>query len=133
MTKHLKPELETICFLAKLTEQGQLCWREDESDTYSSSAAGERFVVEFLRFEPTSGCGADRTLARLSAFLTVWDFAVGTECYDRICEMLAASEPRLKEWRADCETRWLERFNAFKTKVRKDCTSSQRNRKRKAS
>jgi len=131
MTKLRNTPMETVRFLAKLTEQGRLRWQKDGPDTYSASAAGEKFKVEFLYYMPTDECMADRAAVRLTG-LVYADFAVGTVGFDEICRMLATSELELNKWRTAVEAEWLKRFNAFKAKLRKARSSPRRKGRSKA-
>ena len=93
--------LEIIHSLLRLTHAQKLVWKRVECDTdrYEATTNGQSFYVEFIYFLRTDEVGSDRTMARLSAFL-LFDFCIGTEGFDLLCEMLSIGDEKWTEARA---------------------------------
>ena len=93
--------LEIIRSLLRLTRAQKLVWKkvEYEADRYEATAKGQNFAVEFIYFARTDEVGSDRTMARLTAFL-MFDFCIGTEGFDLLCEMLSIGDEDWTKLRA---------------------------------
>src|SRR5438132_9656739 len=89
------------------TKQGKIRWtREDDAGRFEASVSGQTFTVEFIYFLRTDEVGSDRTMARIGAF-NLYDYCIGTEGFDLICEMLSIDDP---EW-AEARERRQKRFD----------------------
>jgi len=87
--------IELIRLLLDLTRRRQIQWRSVKGeDRWEARAGKEVFTVEFIYLARTDETGSDRTMARLHAFL-MFDYCIGTEGMDLICEMLSLGD---KEW-----------------------------------
>lgn len=87
--------------LLSLTKQEKLQWAKsvDKCDKFDASASGKHFYVEFIYLARTDEVGSDRTIARLSAFNLLFDYSIGTEGFDLLCEMLSPSDENWSEAR----------------------------------
>lgn len=98
--------LEIIHSLLRLTHAKKLVWKrveyevgQYEADLYEATIEDQTFAVEFIYFLRTDEVGSDRTMARLRAFL-LFDFCIGTEGFDLLCEMLSIGDENWTEARA---------------------------------
>lgn len=80
-----------------LTKSGKLRWSKssDDCDKFEAAVSGQAFHVEFIYLARTDEVGSDRTVARFCAFNLMFDYSIGTEGFDLLCEMLSTSD---QEW-----------------------------------
>ncbi len=113
------PAVALIRELILLTKQGELQWAKsvDEYDKFDALLLDKAFYVEFIFLARTDDVGSDRTVARLSAFSLVFDYCIGTEGFDLLCEMLSIGDERWTELRKHSQEkledglRFLKSFN----------------------
>jgi len=100
--KH-KP-LDLVRLLARVTRAGKIVWRKERSrDRWAASIGSEKPYVEFIYLARTDDVGSDRTIARLSAFGIILDYAIGTEGWELICEMLSTKDDDWRKWKQRCD------------------------------
>ena len=101
----MKPKsLELVRLLARITRAGKIVWRKERSrDRWAASIGRERFDAEFIYLARTDDTGSDRAIARLTAFGIVLDYAIGTEGWELICEMLSTKDEEWREWKQRCD------------------------------
>ncbi len=86
--------------LLSLTKRGKLQWAKsvDDCDKFDAFLLGKYFYVEFIYLARTDEVGSDRTIARLFAF-NLFDYSIGTEGFDLLCEMLSIGDESWTEAR----------------------------------
>jgi hypothetical protein len=102
----MKPKsLELVRLLARVTRAGKISWRKKRGqDRWTARVGREAFDAEFIYLARTDDTGSDRTIARLTAFGIVVDYAVGTEGWELICEMLSHGDEDWREWKRRCDS-----------------------------
>lgn len=98
--------LRMIRELLSLTRQGKLHWAKsvDDCDKFDAFLLGKYFYVEFIYLARTDDVGSDRTIARLFAF-NLYDYSIGTEGFDLLCEMLSLGDENWTEAREKGQNR----------------------------
>jgi hypothetical protein len=99
--------LDIVRLLVELTKENKIRWQKVDSDRWETKASGQEFYVEFIYLARTDDVGSDRTIARLHAFL-LFDYCIGTEGFDLICEMLSVGDTMWTEARESGQQRLNE-------------------------
>jgi hypothetical protein len=80
--------------IKQLTLNRILNWTCTGIDTrYDTEIAQGRIEVEFIRLLRTDQVGSDNIIASIHIFNMTYDYAVGTEGFDLIIEIIALSQP----------------------------------------
>ena len=102
--------------IKRLTLQGVLKWTCIETDTrYDTQIDKDRIEVEFIRLLRTDEVGSDKMIASIHIINMTYDYAVGTQGFDLIIEIIAISQPH---WKPSWE-RGLEQTEANLLKLQK--------------
>lgn len=96
--------------LLTLTQRGKIFWKRKEPEWFEAETPKETFSVEFIYLMRPDAEGSDltRTMARLRAFGLSFDYCIGTQGYDLLCDMLALNDPSWTSWRESCQKRFDE-------------------------
>ena len=92
-------EIDLVRHLLQATNGRRIRWRKSDPDRFEAEVRDRRFSVEFVYLMRAEETGCDRSIARLSAFNLTCDYAIGTEGFDMICEMVAHADRKWMETR----------------------------------
>ena len=87
--------LPMIRQMLQLTQAGKIKWHKYDYDAWDGQVEEHKLHAEFIHLARTDEVGSDRTMARLSAFNLMFDYCIGTEGFELICQMLAVGN---KDW-----------------------------------
>ncbi|MDY8137779.1 hypothetical protein [Aquimarina sp. 2201CG5-10] len=95
--KSFEYKLAILKEIRRLTYTGLLQWKCVETDTFFVARYKEHtFEVEFIRLLRTDEVGSDKMIASIKIINQIEDFAIGTEGFDIIIEIIAISRPNWK-------------------------------------